>query len=141
MGASNPRWKKFERDLARDVGTERIPVTGERDGADFETPLFLYQAKFRKGAVPKTLSEWVDRARTKARFTGRTAVVVVRRHRRSRMEAMVLLTWADWLELHGNRTSPDVAEKGGLSFPPNLQQHVDANCPLPAGHAGPCTPP
>ena len=26
-------WKAFERRMARDVGTERIPVTGERDGA------------------------------------------------------------------------------------------------------------
>jgi hypothetical protein len=104
MGASNPPWKKFERELARDVGTERIPVTGERDGADFQTPMFLYQAKFRKAAIPKELSEWLDAARTKAGFdaAGRTAVVVVRRHRRSRQDAVVLLSWGDWLALHGN---------------------------------------
>src|SRR5207302_8979420 len=39
---SERRWRRFERDLARDVGTERIPVTGERDGADFETAVFVY---------------------------------------------------------------------------------------------------
>jgi hypothetical protein len=27
-------WKAFERRLCRDVGTERIPVTGGRHGAD-----------------------------------------------------------------------------------------------------------
>ncbi len=33
---SDKTWKAFECRLAHDVGTERIPVTGERDGADFE---------------------------------------------------------------------------------------------------------
>jgi hypothetical protein len=106
MGATNPSWKKFERALARDVGTERIPVTGERDGADFRTPMFLYQAKFRKAAISAELSAWLDAARANAAGTGRTAVVVVRRHRRPRGDAVVLLSWADWLELHGNRVAP-----------------------------------
>jgi len=38
-------WKAFERHLARDVETERIPVTGERDGADFEDGRHVYQVK------------------------------------------------------------------------------------------------
>jgi hypothetical protein len=100
MGATNPRWKKFERDLARDVGTERTPVTGERDGADFATPMFLYSAKFRKAGIPQALSEWLDRVAAKARYGGRIGVLVVRRHRRARPEAVTILRWGDWRDLH-----------------------------------------
>jgi len=38
---SNPN----ERRLARALGTERVPVTGERAGADFVDGVFAYQAK------------------------------------------------------------------------------------------------
>jgi hypothetical protein len=38
-------WKAFERRLARDIGSARIPVTGERAGADFQDGMFVYQAK------------------------------------------------------------------------------------------------
>ena len=104
MGATNPPWKKFERELARDVGTERIPVTGERDGADFLTPMFLYQAKKRK-IFPAYVAEWLDAARAKAVGTERTAVVVLQRPQHNRMDALVVLSWHDWLELHGNRVA------------------------------------
>ena len=40
-------WKAFERRLAHDVGTERIPVTGERDGADFEDGRHLLSGEAR----------------------------------------------------------------------------------------------
>lgn len=110
MGATNPPWKKFERALARDMGTERIPVTGERDGADFETPMFLASVKFRKAAITKELSEWLDRvtAAAQAKSKGQTGILIVRRDRRSRQDAVVLLTWGEWLALHGNRpASPE----------------------------------
>ena len=43
---SNQGWKKAERMLARDVGNEREPVTGERAGRDFgKRGLFAYLAK------------------------------------------------------------------------------------------------
>ena len=44
--------------MARDVGSERIPVTGERDGADFQDGLCVYQLKVRK-AIPKWLWVWL----------------------------------------------------------------------------------
>ena len=49
-------WKAFERRLAKRVGGRRIPVTGERDGADVVAGPFVYQAKLRKG-VPEYLRE------------------------------------------------------------------------------------
>ena len=51
-------WKAFERRLAKRVGGRRIPVTGERDGADVVAGPFVYQAKLRKG-VPEYLREWL----------------------------------------------------------------------------------
>ena len=42
---SDRAWKAFERRLARQLGTQRIPVTGERAGADFTDGMFAYQAK------------------------------------------------------------------------------------------------
>ena len=40
-------WKAFERRLAKRVGGKRIPVTGERDGADVDAGPFVYQCKLR----------------------------------------------------------------------------------------------
>src|SRR5438309_642805 len=72
-------WKRFERDLARDVGTERIPVTGERDGADFETAVFVYSAKQRAAQFPRTVAAWLDRVvgKARSRTPGKVGVVVV----------------------------------------------------------------
>ncbi len=42
-------WKRAERMLAQGVGTSRIPVTGERAGADCEAGMFSYQIKSRTG--------------------------------------------------------------------------------------------
>ena len=46
-------WKAFERRLARRVGGRRIPVTGERDGADVVVGgPFVYQAKPARAYLP-----------------------------------------------------------------------------------------
>ncbi len=57
-------WKQFERRLALALGNERIPVTGERDGADFEDALFCYQAK-KQRTFPGYVADWLDRVRAK----------------------------------------------------------------------------
>ena len=68
-------WKAFERRLAKRVGGRRIPVTGERDGADVVAGPFVYQAKLRKG-VPEYLREWLRSIVAPGERTGATGVVV-----------------------------------------------------------------
>jgi hypothetical protein len=109
MGATNPMWKKFERECARDMGTERIPCTGEREGADFATDMFRFSAKRRKDCLPAEVLRWLDAAQLAAiaEDKGRIPVVVIQRRGLNRDEAVVLLRWADWRDLHGSRPVPD----------------------------------
>ena len=51
-------WKAFERRLATRLGGRRIPVTGERDGADIVAGPFVYQAKLRQ-RMPSYLRDWL----------------------------------------------------------------------------------
>lgn len=118
MGASNPGWKKFERELARDMGTERIPVTGERAAADFETEMFLFQAKRRKDCLPAEVIGWLDTARAAALADPqhRVPVVVIQRRGHARGESVVLLRWANWRDLHGaGRDEPVLLDGGGAA--------------------------
>ena len=55
-------WKAFERRVAKRVGGKRIPVTGERDGADVVAGPFVYQAKLRRG-LPSYLARLATRDR------------------------------------------------------------------------------
>jgi hypothetical protein len=93
-------WKAFERRMCRDVGTERIPVTGERDGADGSTSLFAFQFKLRK-SLPGWLWTWLAGIRSHAKDKGKVGVLVLKRPRQRDAEALVVLTWDDWCELHG----------------------------------------
>lgn len=92
-------WKVAERRLARDVGCERIPVTGERHGADFVSGLFCYQAKVRN-TIPGWLFEWLAGIVATA-GKDRTGVLVLNQPGKSRHEAVVCVRWADWVALHG----------------------------------------
>jgi len=91
-------WKAFERRVARLLGTNRIPVTGERHGADAETELFAFQFKKRK-AFPGYVATWLDQIRGSR--PSKTGVVVMQRPRRDDLDALVVVTLRDWLELHG----------------------------------------
>jgi hypothetical protein len=99
------RWKRFERGLARDAGTERIPVTGERDGADFEDVMFVYQAKHRAGEFPRTVARWLERVVGKARSRNpaKVGLVVIQRPHQRRADSLVVLRWDDWCDLHVGR--------------------------------------
>lgn len=95
-------WKQFERRLCRDVGTERIPVTGERAGADGSTAMFCFQFKLRN-VFPVYLWEWVKEiAATGAAHGGKVGVLVLKRPHQRDEEALVVLRWKDWLDLHGS---------------------------------------
>jgi hypothetical protein len=105
---SDRSWKAFERRLARDVGRARIPVTGERAGADFEDGMFCYQAKLGRG-MPSYLREWLAgiRAAGQARRPEKLGIVVWKPKHSQDADAVVLLSWRDWLALHGAVTPAD----------------------------------
>lgn len=96
-------WKALERRLAKACGTTRIPVTGERHGADFETPMFCFQAKRRKGEFPKTVASWLSQIRGTAakRSPEKVGVVIIQKPGGRDADALVVVSFKDWLELHG----------------------------------------
>src|SRR5688572_25541075 len=95
-------WKAFERRLCRDMGTERIPVTGERDGADGATGLFAFQFKLRR-SLPAWLGLWLAGIVGHAEARGKVGVLVLKRPRQEDADALVVLRWRDWVDLHGTK--------------------------------------
>ena len=110
-------WKAFERRIAKRVGGRRIPVTGERDGADVVGGgPFVYQAKLRKG-VPAYLSSWIRGIVAAGARSGATGVVVWKAPGARDDDALVLLRLKDWQDWHGCETlqneKPAGSESGG----------------------------
>lgn len=99
----NRGWKKAETRFARAVGSERKPCDGTRDGADFEDSLAVYQLKVR-AAIPGWLWNWLTGIRSTAAKTRRVGVLVLKHPRRHDDGALVVLTWRDWVDLHGDAT-------------------------------------
>ncbi len=93
-------WKAFERRLARDARTDRIPVTGERAGADFEAGPFAYQCKLGR-RFPACLRQWITGIAATGQRTGRIGVLVWKPKHGRDADALVMLRWADWVDLHG----------------------------------------
>ena len=95
-------WKAFERRVAKRMGGKRIPVTGERDGADVDAGPFVYQAKLRRG-LPSYLREWLRGiVAAGERSGGATGVVVWKAPNARDDDAVVVLRLRDWQDLHGN---------------------------------------
>jgi len=101
---SDRAWKAFERRLARQVGTQRIPVTGERAGADFVDGLFAYQAKLGR-RCPAYLRAWLAGIVTAGAERGRVGVVVWKPKGARDADALVVLRFADWRALHVGHVS------------------------------------
>jgi hypothetical protein len=99
-------WKAYERRCCRDVGTERIAVTGERHGADGQTSMFAFQFKLRR-ALPDWLFRWLGGITETAGRSGKVGILVLKKPRQKDADALVVLRWADWVDLHGpTRTEP-----------------------------------
>lgn len=99
---SDKGWKAAERRIARKLGGRRIPVTGEREGIDVDAGPFVYQLKVRRG-MPKYLSDWLEGIRRQAgNGEARTGVVIWKSPRAHDDGAVVLLSLADWIALHGD---------------------------------------
>lgn len=94
-------WKRAELKMARDVGTERIPVDGRSTGsADWDDGLFVYQLKVRR-ALPSWMFDWLAGIVAWAATRNRIGVLVLNRPRQPRTEALVVVKWSDWVDLHG----------------------------------------
>jgi hypothetical protein len=83
--------------MARAMGTERIPVTGERDGADAQTPLFAFQFKLRR-TIPAWLFSWLAGicGHAQGKQSGQVGVLVLKSPGMLDRESLVILRWADW---------------------------------------------
>lgn len=97
-------WKRRERVIAKQLGGQRIPVTGiDRDGADVVTPLFHVQAKLRR-SLPSWLWRWMGGivATTPAPKVG---ILVLMTPGQDQGDALVVLRYRDFVDLHGSLES------------------------------------
>lgn len=95
-------WKAAETRFARDVGSERKPCDGSRDGADFADGIACYQLKVRR-SIPAWLWTWLTGIQGTARATNRAGVLVLKHPRQEDTDAVVVLSWRDWVSLHGSQ--------------------------------------
>ena len=95
-------WKAFERRAAKALGTRRIPVTGERAGADVEDAMFAYQVKLGR-AQPSYLRRWLAGivGAGLCRRPAKIGVVVWKPKGSRDTGALVILRFSDWVDLHG----------------------------------------
>lgn len=98
-------WKKAENRFAKDVGTMRKPCDGSREGKDFETALFGYQLKYRN-TFPSWLWTWLRGIVNKCEPDGQIGVLVLNRPHHDRKEALVVVRWEDWVQIHGDIETP-----------------------------------
>ena len=93
-------WKAYERRLAKRHGGRRIPVTGERAGADVVAGPFVIQAKLGR-RMPVYLRDWLDGIRAAGRKQDKVGVVIWKPKAARDDGAVVLLALRDWIDLHG----------------------------------------
>ena len=107
-------WKQAETSFAKDVQTARIPVTGERYGADFLDGRHAYQLKCRSSIpswvgvrplnhiqrrMPLWMERWLAGIIISAQRAGRTGVLVLRQ--RLKKHAVVVMRHEDWVSIYG----------------------------------------
>jgi hypothetical protein len=94
-------WKSYERRVAADLGGKRIPVTGiDRAGADVECPMFSVQIKLRN-SLPDWLWSWLGGIVATARTQQKIGILVLRTPRMKDADALVVLRFSDFQDLHG----------------------------------------
>ena len=107
---SDKGWKQFERRVSRDHGVERQPVTGERDGSDaMPHALFCFQMKLRK-SIPKCIREWSDSIHRSAQRAGKIGILIVKEPGLHDENALVVVRYRDWVDLHGTKDVPTEAQ-------------------------------
>jgi hypothetical protein len=102
-------WKGWERRVGKDLGGRRIPVTGiDRADRDVEAGIFFYQLKLRK-SLPAWLFDWLGGI-CGACPSGKVGVLILRKPRMEDNDALVILRYRDWVELHGGHAPREGAE-------------------------------
>ena len=97
-------WKGWERRVASHLGGRRIPVTGiDRYEADVVTSMFHVQLKLRK-ALPDWLFDWLGGIVANAEPHGKVGVLLLRKPRQDDAEALVVMRYSDFRDLHGTET-------------------------------------
>ena len=140
-------WKAFERRIAKRVGGKRIPVTGERDGADVVAPAFVYQCKLRRG-LPTYLKGWLRGIVAAGARKDSTGVVIWKTPGARDDDAVVVLRLRDWQDWHGvedtgsesekpagnESDGPQFCSRGRSENEDNHLEHITASRPLATGY-------
>jgi hypothetical protein len=93
--ASASRWKNQEREIARALGTERIPNSGYGQ-PDVRVPGYAIQVKTKK-VLPAWLMAFLDQA-TRDAGPGETPVVVISEvSQGKKARRLVLMHFEDWV--------------------------------------------
>lgn len=87
--------------MGQQLGGRRIPVTGiDRHGADVVTPMFHAQLKLRN-SLPQWLFDWLRGIVADATPQGKVGVLILRKPRQDDAEALVVMRYGDFRDLHG----------------------------------------
>ena len=102
-------WKHWEWRVGRDLGGQRIAVTGkDRADRDVEAGMFWYQLKLRK-SLPTWIFEWLSGI-VGACPQGKVGVLILRAPRMKDDDALVILRYRDWVDLHGDPAPASVED-------------------------------
>lgn len=109
-GVSASRWKRAERDVARSLGTERLPNIGAGQ-PDCRAEGFAYQIKTTK-ALPRWLKDAVEQATRDAGDDERPVVVLNEVRPGVKAYRLVVVPWELWPAVM--RSERGVSESGGV---------------------------
>lgn len=111
---SDRTWKASERQHAKQLGLERIPVTGrQRDigGADYEDGLICYSHKHAYNQ-PGYILGWLRAicAYAARQDPSKLGAIVWHKKGGRRDDSLVVMRFSDWVQLHGSIGSPEETE-------------------------------
>lgn len=93
-------WKGWEWRVGKQLGGRRIPVTGiDRHGADVVTEMFNVQLKLRR-SLPAWLFDWLGGI-VQTTPKGKVGILLLRKPRQEDADALVVMRYADFRDLHG----------------------------------------
>jgi len=104
------QWKETERQVARRLGGQRVPITGRQrgDAPDVEHPLWSVEVKHRR-VIPSWLHNAMAQAIAAVR-DNQVAIVVLHEAGRLHDNDYVVVRMKDWVELWGEVSDADVQD-------------------------------